>query len=68
MMEGDFAFRDETGGSVRGKQRLFPEMTFKDGRLVWDWNSRSGTDWRKLPADTGVRPGMDFIVPPPQGR
>jgi dihydroorotase len=67
MMEGDFAFRDETGGSVRGKQRLFPEMTFKDGRLVWDWNSRSGTDWRKLPADTGVRPGMDFIVPPPQG-
>ena len=64
-MEGDFAFRDQEGGRLKGKQRLQPELTLREGRVVWDMNSRSGTDWQTLPKDYGIRPGLDHIVPPP---
>ncbi|HYO83060.1 MAG TPA: amidohydrolase/deacetylase family metallohydrolase [Bryobacteraceae bacterium] len=67
LMEGDFAFRDEAGASVRSRQRLHPEMTFKDGRVVWDWNSRTGQPWQELPSDYGIRKGVDHVVPPPAG-
>jgi dihydroorotase len=66
LLTGDFAYRDQEGGRVRGKQRLLPELTLKDGRVMWDYNSRSGTDWQRLPKDYGIRPGLDHIVPPPQ--
>jgi dihydroorotase len=65
LLEGDFAFRDQEGGRIRGKQRLQPELTLREGRVVWDLNSRSGTDWEKMPKDTGIRKGIDFVVPPP---
>ena len=65
LLEGDFAFRDYANGRIRGKQRLQPELTLKDGRIVWDMNSRSGTDWQQLPDNYGIRPGLDEIVPPP---
>ena len=65
LIEGDFAFRDQEGGRVKGKQRLQPELTLREGRVVWDMNSRSGTDWQTLPKDYGIRPGLDHIVPPP---
>lgn len=68
LMEGDFGYRDQTGGSLHGKQRLFPEMTIKGGQVVWDWNSRSGVEWQKLGGSTGIRPGMDSIVPPPDAK
>jgi dihydroorotase len=66
LMTGDFGFRDQENGRVRGKQRLQPELTLKDGKIVWDYNSRSGTDWQQLPKEYGIRPGMDHIVPPPK--
>ena len=35
----------------------------KGGAVVWDWNARTGTDYRKMPKDYGVRP-VDKIIRP----
>ncbi len=64
LMQGDFGYVDHAGGQVRGRQRLFCELTLRAGRLVWDWNGRAGDDYRKLPPDYGIRPGIDRILPP----
>jgi dihydroorotase len=66
LAKGNFGFRDQANGKISGKERLLCEMTLKDGVVEWDWNSRSGTDWRKLPPDYGNRPGADFTVMPHQ--
>jgi len=65
VREGSFGYSDPDGGKVVGKQRLECEMTLKDGRVLYDWNSLSGVDWKTLPKNYGVRP-VEFIVPPPQ--
>jgi dihydroorotase len=65
LVKGDFGFRDEQGGKITGRERLISEITLKDGRIVWDWNSRSGVDYRKLSPTYGVRKGTDVITPPP---
>lgn len=64
LMEGDFGFWDNDGGRVGGKQRLFCELTLKDGRVVWDWNGRVGVDYKTLPSTYGIRKGIDNIIPP----
>ncbi|HYZ84363.1 MAG TPA: amidohydrolase family protein, partial [Bryobacteraceae bacterium] len=64
LQQGDFGFRDNENGSVHGKERLFCEMTLKDGRIMWDWNARTGVDWKTLPPTYGVRE-VEKIVPPP---
>ena len=66
VLDGAFGFADAAGGRIGGKQRLICEMTIKDGRIVWDWNGRAASDYRKLPKDYGIRPGVDKIIPPPQ--
>jgi len=63
---GDFRFRDAPGGTVSGTERLRCELTLRAGALVWDLNSRSGSDYRELPDDYGVRPGVDSVLPPPK--
>lgn len=65
LMKGEFGYRDEKDGKITGRERLVCEMTLKDGRVVWDWNSLSGVDYKQLGPEYGVRPGMDFITPPP---
>ena len=35
-------------GRLEGTQRLICEMTFKDGKVVWDWKTRTAEDYRKL--------------------
>jgi hypothetical protein len=40
-------------------------MTLKSGRVVWDWNARAGTDYRKMTSDYGIRPNVDKIILPP---
>jgi dihydroorotase len=65
LMQGDFAYRDEIGAKVTGKQRLVAEVTIKDGRVIWDWNSRSGEDYRKFGPKYGIREGIDILTPPP---
>jgi dihydroorotase len=64
ILEGDWGFRDQENGSIRGRQRLIPELTVRAGSVVWDWNSRSGVDYRKLPPDYGVRKGSDVLIRP----
>ena len=64
LLDGDYQFRDEKDGAVKGKQRLVPELTVLGGKVVWDWSSRSGLDYKTLPSDYGIRPGMDVLVRP----
>lgn len=61
---GDYRFRDVHGGAVSGTQRLAAVLTFKDGEVVWDWNSVTGTDYRELPRDYGVGDQDVLLVPP----
>lgn len=64
LMQGDFGFLDSDRGSLRGRTRLFCELTLRAGEVAWDWNGRTGVDYRTLPKDYGVRPG-ETITPPP---
>ncbi len=66
VLEGDFAYRDVRGGSVRGKQRMFCELTLSGGKVVWDWNSRAAVDYKTLGPTYGVREGIDHVVKPPK--
>jgi dihydroorotase len=66
LLEGEFGFRDASNGKIEGRQRLFCELTLKDGSVVWDWNSRTGIDYKTLGPTYGVRKGMDQVVPPPK--
>lgn len=65
LMEGDFKFGDSDAGTIPSKRRLFCELTLRDGKVVWDWNARSGKDYQLLGPAYGVREG-EFIVPPPK--
>lgn len=65
LMEGDFGFSDSDRGQLRGRRRLFCELTLLEGEVVWDWNARTGRDYREMPPEYGVRPG-EFIVRPPR--
>ncbi len=50
---GAFGFVDSFGARHDGTEKLACEMTFKDGRLVWDPSGRTRRDWRELPFDYG---------------
>ncbi len=61
---GKFRFRDVRGGMVVGNQRLAAEMTLLEGEVVWDRNSRTGTDYRQLPPNYGVTEPEVLLTPP----
>lgn len=63
MMTGKFGYWDSGGGKIEGTQRLFCEMTIKDGRIVWDWNGRAAVDYRTLGESYDVR-SVDQVVFP----
>jgi dihydroorotase len=64
LLRGTFGFMDSFGGTVKADQRLFCELTLKDGRAVWDWNGRSGVDYRQMGDAVGIRPGEERVMPP----
>lgn len=66
VMEGEFGYWDNNRGKVTGKERLFCEMTLKDGQVMWDWNGRMGRDYRTLGEIYGIRPRVDQVIVPPQ--
>ena len=66
VMRGSFGFADFANGGLTASERLFCELTVKDGAIVWNWNSRGFEDYRKMPATYGIRPKIDSIVPPPR--
>jgi len=62
--EGEFGFRDVAGGRLEGDRRPFCEMTLLEGEVVWDWDSRTGTDYEELPPDYGTRDADHLVLPP----
>ncbi len=66
VLEGDFGFADVAGGAIRGNRRLLCELTVKDGRIVWNWNARGATDFRKLGPEYGAASTVEVIVRPPE--
>lgn len=64
LMEGRFRYADGSRGTIEGDRRLTCEMTLKGGQVVWDWNARLGTDYRKMPKDYGIREVDKIILPP----
>jgi hypothetical protein len=55
---------DSYDGTLAADRRLFCELTLKDGKVEWDWNGRSGTDYRELGDTVGIRPGEELVMPP----
>jgi dihydroorotase len=64
LLAGNFGYADASGARMEGKQRLICELTLKSGRIAWNWNARGADDYKKLPPDYGVRPGVDHVVRP----
>jgi dihydroorotase len=64
LLRGSFGFMDSFGGTLAGNQRLICELTLKDGKPVWDWNGRSGVDYRQMGGAVGIRPGEERVMPP----
>ena len=64
LMEGDFAYLDICGGRLEAKQRLRCELTVRAGQVVWDWNGRTGQDWREMGPAYGLRNVDDRALPP----
>lgn len=65
LMEGDFAYLDVRGGRVEADRRFRCELTLRAGEVVWDWNGRTGVDWRDLGPTYGVRNQVDGLILPP---
>jgi dihydroorotase len=64
VLEGRFGLADSSGGRIEADRRLFCELTFKDGRVAWDWNARTAADYRTLGDAYGIRDGKEFILTP----
>ncbi|MGA2270896.1 MAG: amidohydrolase/deacetylase family metallohydrolase [Bryobacteraceae bacterium] len=65
---GRFGFTDMYGARLQGTQKLVCEITVRNGKVVYDLNGITRTDWDKLPKNymqTGD-PRWDGIMP--QGR
>jgi len=45
---GSFGFVDSAGGRFTGSQKLQCELTIRDGRIVWDLNGLSHSDWERM--------------------
>ena len=49
--KGSFGFTDQHGARLKGTERLWCEVTIRDGKVVYDLNNLTGADWDKLPPD-----------------
>jgi dihydroorotase len=63
---GQFGYADASGATFPGKQRIYADLTLKDGRIAWNRNSRGGSDYRMQGPTYGIREGFDHIIPPPK--
>ncbi|MGL4676370.1 MAG: amidohydrolase family protein [Brevinema sp.] len=64
IQEGHYAYKDICNGVVPAKQRIFCEMTFRNGELVWDYNARCGVPYQNLPPLCGIDPNYEEYTPP----
>ncbi len=51
LEKGSFGFTDMYGARMNGTQKFDCEMTVRGGRIVYDLNGISRSDWTKLPRD-----------------
>ncbi len=51
LEKGNFGFVDHAGARLRGTQRLGCELTFREGRVVYDMNGILRPEWNTLPKD-----------------
>ena len=65
VRSGHYGYTDSFGGKLPGTQRLFCELTLKDGEVVWDFNGRAGIDYQQLDSSYGIRL-EDFLIMPPK--
>ena len=65
MLKRKFRFRDVGNGAIDGNQRLFCELTLREGQVVWDWNSLTGVDYKTLGPEYGFPKGVNQIIRPP---
>ncbi len=63
QLTGQFGYCDVSGGKLEGDRRLFCELTVKDGRVVYDWNGRMGTDYREKGDAYGIRDVDEIVMP-----
>jgi len=64
LLRGSYGFMDSFGGTLQGDRRLVCELTLKEGRVVWDWNGRSGVDYRQMGEAVGIRSREERVMPP----
>ena len=64
LLEGSFGYLDSFDGRYEGDRRLVCELTLKDGEVMWDWNGRSGVDFREMGDSVGIRGGEERTPPP----
>ena len=64
VQNGSFGYWDSAGGKLSGSQRIFCEMTLREGRVAWDLNARAATDYKSLGPQYGLRQGIDVMVRP----
>jgi dihydroorotase len=63
--KGEFGYADSAGGQLRSNQRIFAELTLKDGEVAWDLNARAAKDYKTLGPTYGLRPAPgDVLVRP----
>ncbi|HYI95147.1 MAG TPA: amidohydrolase/deacetylase family metallohydrolase [Bryobacteraceae bacterium] len=48
LAKGKFGFVDVNGARMRGTQKLEGELTARDGKVVWDMNGLTRSDWDTL--------------------
>ena len=48
LTKGKFGFVDVNGARMRGTQKLEGELTARDGKVVWDMNGLTRSDWDTL--------------------
>jgi dihydroorotase len=49
VQHGDFGFLDMYGARMPGREKFICELTFRDGKLVYDLNGLGRPDWTTLP-------------------
>ena len=67
IQKGSFGFDDMYGARLKGDSRFVCELTIKDGKVVYDLNAISRSDWTTLPSgyrQTGDA-RWDALHPPP---
>ena len=64
---GAFGFVDVGGGKLTGTRRLACEMTVRDGRVVYDLNGLTRTEWNRLDKNYGGPPdrSWDWVIGSP---